>query len=86
MWVVVAPVILTRVEPRVNNGVTTTNEGDTVRTQLGQRVMNPMTNREGTVISQPYIPDNAGMYLVVDVRWDNGNRSTINASKLRPAS
>lgn len=51
--------------------------------RLGQRVENPMTYREGTVVSQPYVADNA-MYLVVDVRWDNGNRSTIQASKLRP--
>lgn len=49
----------------------------------GQRVGNTITNRNGTVMTAPYIADNAA-YLVVDVRWDNGNRSTVQASKLHP--
>lgn len=49
----------------------------------GKRVENTISNRLGTVLSEPYVADNA-MFLVVDVRWDNGNRSTVQASKLRP--
>jgi len=52
--------------------------------QLGQRVEDIAAYRRrelGTTVSQPYISDSA-MHLVIDVRWDNGSRSTVQTSKL----
>ena len=43
----------------------------------GTKVENSISNRCGTVLTDPYLPANGGCDLVVDIRWDNGNRSTV---------
>lgn len=43
----------------------------------GTRVESPASNREGVVLTAPYLPDNGGYDLVVDVRWQTGNKSTV---------
>jgi hypothetical protein len=54
--------------------------------KVGQRVYNTLINRSGTIVAGPYLPDNGGFGLVVDVRWDKpyGNRTTIATRDLIP--
>lgn len=49
----------------------------------GTRVENQISNRCGTVLTAPYLPDSGGYDLVVDVRWTNGNHSTVSVRNLR---
>ena len=49
----------------------------------GTKVENQISNRCGTVLTAPYLPDNGGFDLVVDVCWTNGNRSTVAVRNLR---